>query len=206
MFGKNLKYLREKNSMEQLDLAIHLGRKSASTVSEWEKGKYTPKLKTLNEISKLFNVNIDDMMEKDLSSNGIPLDTNETDQVPVLGKIAAGKPLYSEQQILRYSFVPSHINKLGKELFYLEVTGDSMNKEFPEGSEVLVDRNAAVENGNIAVVQINGYDATVKKVRFDDDKIILMPMSTNETHLPQIYTKDDSVTFIGRVIGMFKQY
>ena len=47
MFSQNLKYLREKKGMEQLDLTKALGRKSASSISEWEKGKYTPKMKTL---------------------------------------------------------------------------------------------------------------------------------------------------------------
>lgn len=68
MFSQNLKYLRQKHDMEQIDLAHKLGRKSASSISEWEKGKYTPKLLTLNEISRIFNVNIDDLMEKDLSN------------------------------------------------------------------------------------------------------------------------------------------
>lgn len=66
MFSQNLKYLREQHDMEQIDLARKLGRKSASTVSEWEKGKYTPKIKVLNEIAKIFKVNIDDLMTKDL--------------------------------------------------------------------------------------------------------------------------------------------
>ncbi|WP_275590090.1 helix-turn-helix transcriptional regulator [Mammaliicoccus sp. F-M27] len=66
MFSENLKYLRQKHNMEQIDLAHKLGRKSASSISEWEKGKYTPKMKTLTEISTLFNVNIDDLMTKDL--------------------------------------------------------------------------------------------------------------------------------------------
>ncbi|MCC8990360.1 MULTISPECIES: helix-turn-helix transcriptional regulator [Bacillati] len=69
MFSQNLKYLREKHDMEQLDLAKALGRKSASSISEWEKGKYTPKMKTLNEIAKLFKVNIDDLMTKDLKNS-----------------------------------------------------------------------------------------------------------------------------------------
>ncbi|WP_414052937.1 helix-turn-helix transcriptional regulator [Macrococcus animalis] len=68
MFGKNLRYLREKHDMEQVELAKKLGRKSASSISEWEKGKYTPKVKTLNEIAKIFNVNLDDMMTTDLST------------------------------------------------------------------------------------------------------------------------------------------
>ncbi|QYG31029.1 helix-turn-helix domain-containing protein [Mammaliicoccus sciuri] len=67
MFSENLKYLRHKHNMEQIDLAHKLGRKSASSISEWEKGKYTPKLKVLSDIANLFNVNIDDLMTKDLS-------------------------------------------------------------------------------------------------------------------------------------------
>lgn len=68
MFSQNLKYLRKKYDMEQIDLAHKLGRKSASSVSEWEKGKYTPKMTTLKEISEIFNVSINDMMTKDLSN------------------------------------------------------------------------------------------------------------------------------------------
>ena len=39
-FSSNLKYLRLKNNIDQLELAHKLGRKSASTISEWESGKY----------------------------------------------------------------------------------------------------------------------------------------------------------------------
>ncbi|MGW7977632.1 XRE family transcriptional regulator [Staphylococcus xylosus] len=69
MFSQNLKYLRNKHNMEQIDLAHKLGRKSASSISEWEKGKYTPKMQTLVEIASIFNVNIDDLMGEDLSSS-----------------------------------------------------------------------------------------------------------------------------------------
>lgn len=67
MFAQNLKYLRTKQHMEQFELASKLGRKSPSSISEWEKGKYTPKLKILNEIAKIFEVEIDDLMNVDLS-------------------------------------------------------------------------------------------------------------------------------------------
>lgn len=68
MFANNLRYLREKNGMDQIDLAIKLGRKSSSSVSEWEKGKYTPKIGVLNDIAEIFGVSITDLMNKDLSS------------------------------------------------------------------------------------------------------------------------------------------
>ncbi|KOR12018.1 repressor [Staphylococcus carnosus] len=66
MFSQNLKYLRQKNGMEQIDLAHKLGRKSASSISEWEKGKYTPKMATLNKLAEIFNVSMDELMNKDL--------------------------------------------------------------------------------------------------------------------------------------------
>ncbi|MGX0099622.1 helix-turn-helix transcriptional regulator [Staphylococcus cohnii] len=68
MFSQNLKYLRNKHDMEQIDLAHKLGKKSASSISEWEKGKYTPKIKTLKDIASIFNVTINDLMSVDLSS------------------------------------------------------------------------------------------------------------------------------------------
>lgn len=53
--------------MDQIDLALKLGRKSSSSVSEWEKGKYTPKIGVLNDIAEIFGVSITDLMNKDLS-------------------------------------------------------------------------------------------------------------------------------------------
>lgn len=67
MFAKNLKYLREKYNLEQIELAEKLNRKSPSSISEWEKGKYTPKIGTLNDIAEIFHVSITDLMNKDLS-------------------------------------------------------------------------------------------------------------------------------------------
>lgn len=66
MFAKNLKYLRQLHNIDQLQLAKALVRKSASSISEWESGKYTPKIGVLSMIASYFNVNIDDMMTKDL--------------------------------------------------------------------------------------------------------------------------------------------
>lgn len=66
MFSANLKYLRSKNGMDQMTLASKLGRKSVSSISEWEKGKYTPKAGTLADIAHIFNVRLEDLMNTDL--------------------------------------------------------------------------------------------------------------------------------------------
>ncbi len=134
------------------------------------------------------------------------LETIKTDQVPVVSEISAGQPLYSEENIIEYAQVPAFLNSPTKELFYLKVTGDSMDKEFKENDLVLVEKDSVIENGQIGVVRINGYNATVKRVKYDNERIILLPESNNPDHLPQIYTEDDEIHFIGRVISVQKFY
>lgn len=53
--------------MEQLELANLLGRKSSSSISEWEKGKYTPKSGLLSDIAAIFDVSLTALMEEDLT-------------------------------------------------------------------------------------------------------------------------------------------
>ncbi|EHT3683423.1 helix-turn-helix domain-containing protein [Staphylococcus pseudintermedius] len=206
MFSKNLKYLRKKYDMEQIDLAKKLGRKSASSISEWEKGKYTPKMKTLSELARLFNVSINDLMEKDLSNTKPQIDTLPVTAIPVVAKISAGLPIYTEENIIEYTYIPSQMTKGGKELFGLKVSGDSMDKEFREGDVVVVEKDSVVENGQIGVVNVNGYNATVKRIRYNEDKIILLPESNNRDHLPQVYTNDDEIKVVGKVVSSMKFY
>lgn len=82
-FASNLKYLRLKNNMEQLELANLLGRKSSSSISEWEKGKYTPKSGLLSDIAVIFDVTLTDLMEKDLTleSKGVTYQLPQRDLV-----------------------------------------------------------------------------------------------------------------------------
>ncbi|AII13154.1 XRE family transcriptional regulator [Lactococcus lactis] len=72
-FAINLKYLRQKNNIEQLELANLLGRKSSSSVSEWEKGKYTPKAGVLNDIAKIFSIPLSKLMNENLSEQSITI-------------------------------------------------------------------------------------------------------------------------------------
>lgn len=81
MFSKNLKYLRQKKGIEQLELANILGRKSASTISEWESGKYTPKIGVLTTIANYFNVDIDDLMKIDIEYSLIHNPKQDTTEI-----------------------------------------------------------------------------------------------------------------------------
>ena len=82
-----------------------------------------------------------------------------------------------------------------------------MNLEFPDGSYVLVEETPHVENGQIAVVKVNGHDATVKKISKSGSIITLIPLSNDAIHEPQ--TNDlsaEDVKIIGRVVKAVKNY
>lgn len=74
-FSKNLKYLREKKNLTQLEFAEAIGRKSISTISEWEKGLYSPKIGVVSDIAKYFNVSLSDITEKDLTNKNWIVDS-----------------------------------------------------------------------------------------------------------------------------------
>lgn len=102
-FASNLKFLRQKYQMEQIDLANRLGRKSSSSVSEWERGKYTPKAGVLNDISKIFNVSLSELMTKDLSDTSSAKDdtiagytSDDLRKMAENAKTFDGKPLTEE--------------------------------------------------------------------------------------------------------------
>lgn len=198
-FSKNLKYLRKKNGVEQMQLAEHLGRKSSSSISDWEKGKYTPKTGTLNEIAKYFHVSLSELVEEDLSK--IPSNVSsvsKTIPIPILGTIACGEPITAEENIEGYreevsDFLP------GGNLFYLKTKGDSMTPTIPLGSYVLIREQPEVEDGEIAAVLVNGdTEATLKRIKRQGDIVMLVP--DNSDYQPYIITEDNPAKILGKAI------
>lgn len=132
------------------------------------------------------------------SSNAdlIPIDFSAYHRIPILGRIAAGLPLYAEEYIEGYTL--TDLNG-GAEYFALRVQGDSMNAlRINDGDLIIVRRQDEVEQGEIAVVLVGDEDATVKRFYSSSTTVTLMPQSTNPVHKPQIY--DLSATRI-RVLG-----
>lgn len=201
-FAKNLKYLREKHGMEQIDLAVKLGRKSASTISEWEKGKYTPKSGTLSDIAELFGVSLSDLMQKDLTikqpSNVIDVEPDFV-KIPILGNIACGSPIFAAENFEGYTYETSDSLPTGN-VFALIAKGDSMEPTIPNGAIVLIRKQPDVENGEIAAVRINeDSEVTLKRVKKENGSIWLIP--DNPKHPFIQITNDNPATIIGKAIS-----
>lgn len=121
MFSNNLKYLRKKYNMEQLELAYKLGRKSGSTISEWEKGSYTPKIKVLAQIADIFHVDLDDLMNKDLTSSQTKVDKDSlVEQIAETSSL-----LHISRQAKVYNYAKEQLDEQLNEKRSIYVVGSS---------------------------------------------------------------------------------
>lgn len=129
------------------------------------------------------------------------MSVNTTMVLPLLGRIAAGQPIEAVENAETISlgdFVRS------KEVFVLEVRGDSMQDEhILSGDYVLVEKVKTAHNGDIVVALVDRSDATLKRFYREGDNIRLQP--SNATMQP-IIVPAASVEIQGRVIGVLRKY
>lgn len=205
--GDRLKILRLNKNLSQIDLS-KLINKTHATVNRHENNINEPDVDTINLYAKIFNVSADYLTgNSDIKNpSKLPEGSYKIDgliKIPILGIIRAGQPIYAQQNIIGFEEIATN-NLPDGELFFLKVTGDSMNlSRINNGDILLVRRQEEVENGQIAIVIVNGYDATVKKFYNNHNgTITLLPNSTNPKHEPIIIdlSKDKCFCILGRVI------
>lgn len=121
--------------------------------------------------------------------------------LPLLGRIAAGQPIEAVENpetISLADFVRS------KEVFVLEVRGDSMQDEaILDGDYVLVEKSKTAHNGDIVVALVRGSDATLKRFYREGDDIRLQP---SNAAMQPIIVPAVAVEVQGRVIGVLRKY
>ena len=192
-----------KMTLEEVAEIVGVGR---STVRKWENGDIENIGRSnIVKLAKALRVTPYYIMGIEEEDVGI---VTPTINIPVVNSVSAGMPTYNETDVIDYISVMNTSIKNDKEYFGLIVSGDSMDLEFKDGDIVVVEKDAQVENGEIAVVAVNGYDATVKRIKRDYDRniIMLIPESTNREHETQIYSMNDDVHIIGKVVGMNRSY
>lgn len=208
-FASVIKRLRIERGITQEQLASML-KVSRSTIGMYETGSREPDFETCEAIADIFNVDMDYLLgrsifeRKDpvLPSNAIPVGPGQ--QIPVLGSVRCGQPMYAEGNI--DSYVP-YIGNSGETYFALRAVGDSMNAAgINEGDLVIVRQQDSVDPNTIAVVCVNGDEATLKRFRQEGNTVFLMPQSTNPEHQVQVYDiAKTPIHIIGRVMEIRKQ-
>ena len=119
--------------------------------------------------------------------------------VPIIGRVAAGLPLYAQQEWAGSVQVDSAVFR-GDNLFALRVQGDSMRDAgILEGDLAICEPRQFAANGEIVVALVGGEEATVKRFFYRGDHIELRP--ENDRHPVQTYTLGE-VLIQGKVIGI----
>ena len=85
------------------------------------------------------------------------------------------------------------------DFFALRIAGTSMEPKFSEGDVVIVRKQDSVESGEIAVVLVNGDDATCKKVLIHDNGLSLV--SLNSSYAPMFFTDKEVLTLPVQILG-----
>jgi repressor LexA len=129
--------------------------------------------------------------------------TSSYRELPILGRVAAGQPLLSDQNIEGTSVVPQDwVND--DEAFFLKVQGESMiGAHICPGDQALVRRQSTAENGDIVVALLND-EATVKRILFKPNGIVLQP---ENPAMPPIEVRKGEKNFqiLGKVVGILRK-
>lgn len=146
-----------------------------SKISSYMNGRYKAKQKGVYLLAKALNVSEAWLMGLDVPMNkDINIIKKKTVKIPVLGKVAGGTPIEAISNIDpdEYIEIDEDMAKKG-EMFGLIVKGQSMFPYILENDIVVVQKQDHCENGKVAVVMINGDEATVKVVKKKEDGLDL---------------------------------
>lgn len=192
------------DNMTQASFARKVGV-ADSIISRWRRGITRPTPEMLRRVAEASDgrVTYEDLLEAaGYLERHWEVDSHYYDEktqyvfVPLLGTVRGGDPMWMEQDIEGYLGVDSSI--LRGEGFALWVRGDSMaGDRIQDGDIVIVRRQDHVDPGDIAVVAIDGEEATIKRVRFIDDKAVLV--SSNPVYDP-IIVEATRIRILGKVV------
>ena len=121
--------------------------------------------------------------------------------VPLIGRIAAGSPILAAEDIETVMSLPADLVGNGP-VFMLEIKGDSMiDAGILDGDYVVIRRQDHASDGEIIAALVDGEEATVKRLRRADGKVMLI--SENPAYEPMVF--DRGVDVIGKVVTVLRK-
>ena len=136
----------------------------------------------------------------EIVDDGFQMVRRETSSIPIIGTVAAGQPIFAQQNIEGYFPIPADFIPSGTgDTFVLKVKGESMiNVGIFDGDQIFVQQCSNVRNGDIVVAFVDD-SATVKTFYKENGHIRLQP--ENDTMDP-INVQDCKI--LGKVFGVFR--
>jgi repressor LexA len=197
--GERIKDARKSAGLTQLELAKKT-ELSRSYIGDIEKDRYNPSVSTLQLIATATNTPLENL----LPSSKTPSSTGRGVRIPVLGRVVAGIPLEAVEEILDYEEITPELAATG-DFFALKIRGHSMEPRMLDGDVVIVRRQDDVDSGDVAIVLVNGNEATVKRIKKQEDGITLIATNTS-VYEPHFYSNKEiqslPVQILGKVVEL----
>lgn len=203
--SKRIKDRRQELGISVEELAIRIGKNKA-TIYRYENGDIGKvPYDVLEPLSEALDVSIgylvgseDTVEEHPLPSNLIPI--NKVNRIPVVGTIAAGKPITATENIESYIMLDQEY----KADFALKIKGDSMiDAGINDGDLALIVKDRPIDNGEIYAVLIDG-EATLKKIYKNEEYLTLQ--ACNSKYPAKIVKEDDNPYIVGKLSGIVRKY
>lgn len=199
-----IKSKRLELGMTMKELAEKVGV-SEGTISRWESGEIANmRRNVIVSLAKALNTTPAVLM------GWTEPDPNEARgvRIPVLGRVVAGIPLDAITDIIDYEEIPAQMAKSGT-YFALQVKGRSMEPTLHEGDVVIVRQQPEMENGEIAIVLINGDEATVKEVKESPEGLTLIGHNV-AIYSPHFYNRKEieelPIQILGKVVELRRKF
>lgn len=194
----------------QKEICKDLGFKEM-TFSDWVNAKTYPRIDKIEKMANYFHIQKADLVEEYRNTptrkpweglkNIVPPEEMEIRKVPLLGTIAAGRPILCNENIEMQ--LPCDVPSAN---FALRIKGDSMiNANYFDGDIVFIHQQPVVDDGQIAAVRIDD-SATLKRFRRIPGGCILLP--ENPEYESMTFTADncDDIAIIGVPVAKFTKY
>jgi len=185
------------------------------TISKWNKS--SPSVDKLRRVAEYFQLTVDDLLTDEplntfqkyrrtehYRQNAISLpdvvkEVLKGIQIPVLGNVPAGIPLEAITDIVDYEEISPALASSG-EYFALRIKGNSMAPRICDGDVVIVKKESTVDSGDVAIILVNGNEATCKEVKFSNAGLTLVGWNVAEFS-PMFFTKEEVESLPVRIIG-----
>ena len=202
MLAERLKILRKQNNLTQIALAAKLNL-DKSSIAKYESANVTPSPDILLKMASIFGVSVDYLLGRSNYEDNYPRQPEPTNGVwiPVLGKVQAGIPIEAVEEIIDYEEISKSMAEQG-DYFALQIKGGSMEPQLYENDVAIVKQQNDCDSNDIAVVLVNGDEATIKRIKKRPEGLMLIP--NNPTYEPMFYNNEQitnlPVTIIGKVV------
>lgn len=196
IFSANLRRIMNERGLDGPGLAKMIGTEKQSIYS-WLRQSSFPSANNIQRLVDALGVTSDELLAKSGSASAFV-------DLPLYGSIAAGTPI-DMMEVESTHPVPTKVANMHPGAFLLKVEGESMNRILPNGSYAVIEPcREVVHDGKPYAVCVNGYSATIKRVRKLANGFQLIPDSTDPTYETRTFNFNipgtETVTIIGEVV------